>query len=512
MLVDQQNKYIKRVQPFYDYFLRRKVRNNKSFSITLRSLCNAVDIDIKCFYGDLKKFDSIIYQICTPGTRIVKDSICVQLPDSTDDDLRQASNNGSIVLVTDHKIDELSCIVVDNPIDVYIKMCSYYRDKVSVEVTAVIGSIGKTTTKKIINSVYRRCFKTFCDEGNENLIFNAGYHCQHIPMNSEKWIQEVSEDQPGFASAVSRMIKPNIAIITTIDNAHIGNFKNEEGIIKEICSIVDGMNNGSTIIVNKDEFHYYNLLRDNIKLITISSNDTKADFYLTKLSISSEGLYFSVKDNTSNGDIIPFCMPGVYAEHNAIAALYAIACGVFAKIPYKEIQAGIKEFRPCGIRQNVYDTIGGKYKIYADCYNAVPKSIKSAIETMLLINRESKHIAVLADVEELGEFSEDIHNDIIKFLNNSSLDYVILFGEKICKAAKNMNSREGLTIYTCKTYLEIEKYLKQIIRKGDVILFKGSRKSHLETCIKDLFPLTYMREHIRAIYPYYKWRIQVIMN
>lgn len=252
----------------------------------MRSLCAKISLPDH-YYKKLPEevLNAIVMQVCQAGTRMVKGSVCVQMYDDSDDRMRWAMQNGALAIVTSHEIDNLPCIVVDNPASVYAKMCGIYRGFSKVGVTAIIGSIGKTSTKKVINAVYRTYFKTFCDEGNENLLFNAGYHCQHIPSNSEVWVQEVSEDTPGYAHLISEMIRPNIAVITAIDKSHIGNFGDEEEIAREVCSISSGMPADGVVVVNKDDFHAYDYLQQ-VRVVTISQKDSNADFYVRNLEVT----------------------------------------------------------------------------------------------------------------------------------------------------------------------------------------------------------------------------------
>lgn len=504
--------YLKRVQPLYDYFAKRKVKNHKEYALTLRGLCEKICLP-EHYYQKLPEevLNAIVMQVCQAGTRMVKGSVCVQMYDDSDDRMKWAMQNGALAIVTYHEIDNLPCIVVDNPASVYAKMCGIYRSFSNVEVTAIIGSIGKTSTKKVINAVYRTRFKTFCDEGNENLLFNAGYHCQHIPNNSEVWVQEVSEDTPGYAHLISEMIRPKIAVITAIDKSHIGNFGDEDGITREVCSISSGMPTDGVVIVNKDDFRAYEYLQG-VRVVTISQKDADADFCVKNLEVTKEGLRFDIvvkADNSSHRVL----MNNVYAKHNSIAALYAFACGSISGIDYNSIVKGIGNYRAVGIRQNVFKTKFSRNIVYADCYNAVAKSVKTAVDTCSIIDiGEKKRIAVLGDIEESGEYSQSIHNEICDIVNKSKFDRAIFYGPQSIDAAKNFKFRESLTVNCCATHDEINKLLDKYLNKGDLILFKSSRKSHLETCIKKKWPVSFAIETLRAKIPYLMWRFKVIVS
>ena len=455
--------------------------------------------------------NSVVMQVCQAGTRMVKGSVCVQMYDDSDERMEWAMQNGALAIVTSHTIENLPCIVVENPAFVYAQMCGIYRNFSKVEATAIIGSIGKTSTKKVVNAVYRTRFNTFCDEGNENLLFNAGYHCQHIPNKSEVWVQEVSEDTPGYAHLISEMVKPKIAVITAIDKSHIGNFGDEDGIVKEVCSITAGMPEDGVVVVNKDDFHAYELL-EGVRVVTISERDKDADFFVDGLTVAKEGLKFTivVKADNSTHKVL---MKNVYAKHNSIAALYAFACGCISGIDYKRIVRGIGNYRAVGIRQNVFKTRYPENIVYADCYNAVAKSVRTAVDTCSIIDiGNKKRIAVLGDIEESGDFSQAIHGEICDIVNHSKFDIAIFFGPQSIEAASHFNFRDSLGVNCCRLHEEVNKLLDRYVEKGDLILFKSSRKSHLETCIKKKWPVSYAIETYRARIPYLKWRLKVIVS
>ena len=509
---EKESCYLKKVQPIYDFFARRKLKRNPSFRITLRELCERIDLPMSS-YSELSTsvLECIVMEICQAGTRMVNGSVCVQMYGDTDEKMEWAVKHGAIAVVTSHKISGVPSIVVPEPQRIYAKMCGIYRALSNISVTAIIGSIGKTTTKKMVNSVYDSIYNTFCDAGNENLLFNAGYHCQHIPSKAEVWVQEVSEDTPGYAQLISEMISPRIVIITAIDKSHIGNFDSEEGIVREVCSITKGMPFDGVVIINKDEFHAYHLI-EGYKVISVSESNKEADYYIEDLTLTNEGIVFRVVVK-SDHSIHNVFMRDVYARHNAVSALYAFACGCVSGIPYEKIIKGIEKYRAVGIRQNVYRTFLSHNIVYADCYNAVAKSVRAAVETCSQIALSGKkRVAVLGDIEESGNYSKEIHDEICDIINKSTFSVVLFYGEKLISSARQFRFRNDLTVHYCSSHNEIYDNLHNLVCRGDLILFKSSRKSQLETCIKRMWPLSYFYENALAKLPYILWRIRVIIN
>lgn len=197
-LASSELKLLKITKPIGNRIAARKARRDSNWNVTVRELCVMAGLDPQSFSEGVKaRLERKVRQVCRAGSRMLDNCICVQLYEDGDNLMRWAMANGAIVVVTPKQIDDLPCIVVDNPVAVYAAMCGYYRKLTNVEITAVVGSIGKTTTKRMVSSVYSAQYNTFSDPENENQIDCVGYICQHIPAKTVKQVQEISEDTPG---------------------------------------------------------------------------------------------------------------------------------------------------------------------------------------------------------------------------------------------------------------------------------------------------------------------------
>ncbi|MBQ4161257.1 MAG: hypothetical protein IJD83_10050, partial [Clostridia bacterium] len=191
-------------------------------------------------------------------------------------------------------------------------------------------------------------------------------------------------------------------------------------------------------------------------------------------------------------------------------ALLAFAAGVVSGISYDKIVAGLQKYRATGIRQNVFKA--GKTIVYADCYNAVAKSIRSAIEGAQKIPVCGKRIAVLGDVAEAGSYTESTHREIVDIVNTSSFDVVMTFGKNLKKALANMQTRENLVVLTFKNQKEMNKALKKQVKSGDLVLFKASHSGKLSASIASTFPVAYAYQAIKYYTSRLMWHFKVILN
>ena len=164
-------------------------------------------------------------------------------------------------------------------------------------------------------------------------------------------------------------------------------------------------------------------------------------------------------------------------KHNVLNALAAVAVGMYSGISLEDCVSYLLNFQNTGMRQNVYEKNG--VNIIEDCYNAGPDSMKAALS--LLAVKEKNRIAVLSDMLELGSFAENCHREI-GLEAAKSCDILITFGP-LCKFTCEQAIKEGMNakeVFCCEDSDEAVKALLSVAKKGDTVLFKGSRGMQTE--------------------------------
>lgn len=435
----------------YNYLSSRKLRRHPEFKIRAKELLDYAGVDYSRRSQDvLEKLDSNVTGVYKAGTASADNYICVQVLNESKDTLRKTISDGALFIIADAPIDDCPCIVVPDPKAVFSKLCSWFKNLSGVRTTAVTGSIGKTTTKGMINSVYRQKFRTYSDPGNENILHSTGYIVQHIPDKTEQYIQEVSETPIGSAGYISRMISPDVVVITSVDKSHIGVFHSVENLEKEIISVASGMNpGGGYVIANVHDHRLYELLSSAHRVITISDEDKSATYYADDVCVTKDGLQFNVVSSES-GQKARVMLKGIYARHDILSALYAYACGVLSGMSVDQIVKGLGAYRTSGIRQNIFSTLN-RCIVYADCYNAVAESIRSAIETMDTIP-VTRRLAVLGDIAEAGEMTTSSHDEIMEIVNKSKIQILYILGPELEAAYKRSTCRKDLIVKPLKSH------------------------------------------------------------
>lgn len=484
----------------------------KKYNVTLGFLCNYAGIPEESLSEDVKvKLNKKVVALAKAGgAYILKNSLVFSVLDHSEELLKDAFSHGALAVVCKKEIKGYPCIVVDNPMFVYAKMANYYRNSTTAPVTAVVGSIGKTTTKMMLGSVYSEHADTCCENGNFTNITHILQLCQHFAKKYKQIICEISEANYGTIEAASIALTPMASVITAIDLSHMEEYGDAEEIKRQVCSISKYMDKDGAVVVNKDEFNSFEYLHCR-KVITISQKEN-ADYVVVRTDVDSEGILFDLKDNIKD-EIHTIRLYNVWGRHNVGIAAQVFAAASFMNIPSDKIIKGLKKYQPQGIRQNIYKSLNGRI-IYADCYNAVAKSIDSAISAASTIPLENngKKIAVIADVEEAGIVSEEIHLNIVDVLNKSDFDTIIVYGPKLNKAILQYEKPITKNIIRCNTFAEVMCNLKANNEKGSLILFKSSHSWHLDRCIKKLWPISYYYKQLKEKLPYLLWRISIELH
>lgn len=431
----------------------------------------------------------IISQVCTWNLPYLpKDNICLLMKEENADEVIK---KGAAVLICKRSIKDYPCIVTSNPVLSFASLCKYFRNlQQKVSITAVTGSIGKTTIKNMIGCVYKMKYNTYCNEGNFNSKGMIGFVAQHIPDKTEKMVQEIHEGEPGETQYLSKILHPDLFAITTIDKSHFMYFGDVNKIVEEVCSVTKYMSESGSVIVNIDEFNRFDLLNRR-KIITVSALGNDADFCVQDVEVDTEGLIFFVFVKKESQRYL-VRLNNIYAPHNATCALYAFAAGYHEGIAPKDIVKGLSGYKTKGSRQNIVKTDDGII-LYADCYNAVARSMKSAMDTCDAMTVKGKRIAVLGDVEESGSLSDSTHIEIMEYANASKFDILLTIGDKLKKAIPRVKQRESLEIHSFYTLEELSNYLKKISSVGDLVLLKASHASKLSQCIKINWPESFKR-------------------
>ena len=404
---------------------------------------------------------------------------------------------GAALLITDEDYKEYPCMISDNPRAVLDKLCRYFRDLYpKTKVIAVTGSIGKTTTKEMIGTVCKTVYNTFNSVKSENSIDVIVHNVQHIPKDTDIFLQEVAENLPDGGKHFSYVLLPELVVLTSIDQAHFEIFGSYDKIVENTCTLTQNMTPNGKVIVNIDEFDRFDLLNGR-EVVSVSTKSQDSDYYAKNIKMDEQGLTFDVVISKCN-ESYNVRLHDIYANHNVMCAISAFAAGVEIGIAPSKVVEGLAKYRTSGVRQNIFTTLDG-ILVYADCFNAVTRSVKAAVDTCDLIPVKEKRIAIIGDIEEAGDLAESSHNMVIDYLLHSKFDTIFTVGLKMKKAVDNSNINQTKQVESFeKVELLLEK-IHSIAKAGDLLLIKGSHANNLEKCIETYWPKEY-KERCLSLY------------
>lgn len=354
-------------------------------------------------------------------------------------------------------------------------LASYYRGKFNIPVVGITGSVGKTSTKEMIASVLSSGLNIAKTEANLNGQIGLPQTILKIESKNDAAIVEMGISMFSEMERLSKVARPNFAVITNIGVSHIENLKTKENILKEKLHIADTLKEGSILFLNNDD----ELLKGidslgKFKVVTFGVSDG-SDFKAENIKIDGNSTFFEVVHNgVREGVSVP-----VVGVHNVCNALVAIGLGLKLGLPMSKIKTGLLRYENLNMRQQVY-RLGG-ITVIDDTYNASPDSMVSAINVLDQVAKEGRKIAVLADMLELGDISREKHFDLGKMVAHHNVDVLVTVGNMAKYIAQGARFLSGvMEIKECSTNVEAQEYLKKAVRKGDNILVKGSRGMHME--------------------------------
>ncbi len=387
-------------------------------------------------------------------------------------------------------IQGMTYIFVDDTISALQKLALYYRESLNIPIVAITGSVGKTSTREIISKALSAKYRVYHTKGNENSQIGVPLTILNIENSDEIAIIEMGISLKGEMTKIAKIVKPDVAVITNIGEAHIEFLGSREGILIEKFHIMDYMKKNSKLVVNADDkLLLFAKAYDNIDKINVFSynniNKNQEKYYIKKIEFKDAKADFIA---SINGKEIS-CTLKAYGLHQATNAMLALTVADIFSVDLKLASEKIKEFVGLKGRQNVIDS--GNITIIDDSYNASPSSMKAAIDILNEIKSDRKKILILGDMKELGKNEIEFHKDIGRYLlNKKNINIVYTLGElskNISDISKAYGDFEKVKHFDSATQALDE--LKKNYKENVILLFKASNSMKLFDIIDE-----YLRE------------------
>lgn len=377
------------------------------------------------------------------------------------------------------RLENKFVIQVDDTVEAVGQIAKLKREKYNIPVIAITGSVGKTSTKDIIYSVVSQKYNALKTQGNMN---------NHIGMpmtilglrDHEALVVEMGMNHFGEISLLTDIAKPTLAVITNIGTSHIGNLGSRENILKAKLEILEGMKIPKVIINNDNDLlhDWYEKNKDKIEIHTVGI-ENNSELMAKSIELGEESSEFKAIAEKKETEIqVP-----VAGTHFVYNALCAMEVGIILGISTNQIQNGIAKFELTKKRMDIRKLENGAI-IINDAYNASYESMRASIE-FLANHTGTRKIAVLGDMFELGEYSEELHRNVGKEVASHDIDVLICAGENSKYIIEEAQKNKKIETFYFHNNEEIVEKLTQELREGDIVLVKASNgMKFFEICQK----------------------------
>lgn len=437
--------------------------------------------------NDVTQFENVALRNAEFDSRLIESGdLFVPLKGARDghDFIPTAFAQGAAATLSERPVAEGAYILVDDVLTAFQRLAQYYLEKRQVDVLAVTGSNGKTTTKDMLAQLLATTYKTYKTQGNYNNEIGLPYTVLHMPEDTEKLVLEMGQDHLGDIHLLSELAKPKTGIVTLVGEAHLEFFGSRAEIAQGKMQIADGLRKDGFLIVPADKI-VNEFLPADCKLVRFGPD---ADIFLTRLEERKDSLRF---ESNFLEQRIDLPVTGKYNATNAMIAAYAA------------LQEGVSEaaiaqaFSELELTRNrtEWKKAGNGADILSDVYNANPTAMRLILETFSTIpaNPDGRKLAVLADMKELGADSKSMHGSMITSLNPEIVTDLFLYGqdmEALYDYAKEIYPPGKVQYFIKNDEKDQFEQLKQAVREkltpADQILLKGSNSMNLAKLVEDL--------------------------
>jgi UDP-N-acetylmuramoyl-tripeptide--D-alanyl-D-alanine ligase len=371
---------------------------------------------------------------------------------------------------------DATCIAVTDTLRALGDLARFHRLRFELPVVGITGSNGKTTTKEMLAGILALTATGLKTRGNLNNLIGLPQMLLQLTAEHRWAVLEMGMSEPGEIDRLAELACPNVGIITNAFPAHLESMGSVDAVARAKGELFLRLPTGGWAVYNADD--------PLIARCPSPSGVTRLSFGLERAEVSATG----IRSEGPAGQSFTLRLPQgalsvrmkVYGLHNIYNALAAAAAATALGVAPEVIGAGLEAFTPVAKRFNL-EEVGGIVLI-DDSYNANPASMAAALVTLRDISDESRTIAVLGDMLELGEGSAKAHREVGR-LAATCVDRLYLLGalaETVAAGAVE-GGLAAAEVMVAKDHGEILADLVRVLTKGDYLLVKGSRGMRMET-------------------------------
>jgi len=374
-----------------------------------------------------------------------------------------------------------------DPLAVLTKTATIFRQNISTKIIAITGSCGKTSLKELMGNVLNKISKTTISPKSYNNKYGVPLSLFNINQNDDYGVLEIGMDKKGEIDQLSKIIQPDISVITNINYAHAKNFKNIKEIALAKAEIIDNTKEDGHVVLNADDAFFY-LHRQiankkKIKVLSFGINNQNADIRLINIIKIKNKFNIFIKINKFK---INFIISNNFQNHiyNILATLTVKSIffdilkldkNIFLNFKTPEGRGDITKIK---VNKKIINLID-------ESYNSNPLSLKTAILNYDKVKtKNAKKYLILGDMLELGSHSKKLHESLSPAINRTNIDKVFVRGKEIFHLYNRISKSKKGDVLGNK--LQIEDFIEKNLENNDFLMIKASNATGFNKIVKEL--------------------------
>lgn len=398
--------------------------------------------------------------------------------DFVDSAFRAGASAALVSRVPDGLPDNVPLLLVPDTLRGLEAMAAAARDRCFGRLIAVTGSAGKTSTKEMLRAMLSGGARVHAADRSFNNHLGVPLTLAQLPMHTEYGVFEIGMNHAGEITPLTKLVRPHVAIITTVAAAHLEFFNSVEEIAMAKAEIFSGLRPGGVAVLPLDNAHFGLLRREaektGVARIVTFGTGAEAEYRLLSCTEDEAGrTLLQVSLAGKEMDIVS----GIGGEHQALNALAALAAVDAAGADRAVALSGLAAMAPVDGRGAVFAlTIDGKtLRLIDESYNANPASMAAALKQFGQMRGAGRKIAVLGEMRELGTDSAALHLALADEIKRAGIDLVFGAGDMLRDLTDRL-PKEQLGGWA-ETGEKLEQNLMSQLQDGDAVLVKGSNAS-----------------------------------
>ena len=471
---------------FSDRYEILKAIKKKNFTLSKSLKTNILR---ECLNNSILNKNTSINSVSINSRKIKRNSIFIGIKGKKFDGnlyANEAIKNKAILGITNIKSKNSKIIYQKNPLD-FLNIISFnIRKSLSSNYIAITGSAGKTSVKDLTGFCLNKLGNTFFSKKSYNNKYGVPLSMFNVPEYSNFTVLEVGMDKEGEIDYLTKLIKPNLGLITNISYAHVENFKNLNQIAKAKSEIITNIVSGGTMIINKDDRYYKYFLnkakKQKLKIISFSKKDRNANVVFLNQKKNKNNYLMNFKINNSvksfliSKDLLNY-------KENILATLSIITNYFEANKLNKNLflNFNIPQSRGSVIK---YSKKLKKLTIIDESYNSNPLSFKFALEKFDKTYKSDHKFILVGNMLELGKYSKKLHIKIAEYINKSKVKKAYFYGNLTKHTFNKLKPQIRGKILSNR--MEILNLINKELPNHSFLMVKGSNSTGLNKIIQNL--------------------------